>query len=193
MLIPAVVSLLLAAPPPATSPGPYQAFHLGMALSGAAIYRMDSMPANLRADGAQMIDKARVLSAKVGVPYPDDPVLKGAESDTAAAIAYVMGASRHPITRLLQERHGRPTAALFELGLLSHIAITNGVPSAEAGQEIASLIETAGRDSGVPREHWIGLVEAYRARKSENDRIDAMMAMIQSVGKSLRSAAAATR
>lgn len=188
-----VVSLLLAAPPTAPAPGPYQVFHLGIALSGSVVYRMDSMPANLNADGAQMIEKARALATKVGVPFPDDAVLKGAQSDTVAAMGYVMNARQHPISRLLQERHGRATAALFELGLVSHIALTGGVPSAQAGKDVAELIETSARDSGVPREQWIGLVEAYRNRKPEGERMDAMIAMIQTVGKSLRTSAAAAR
>jgi hypothetical protein len=82
---------------------------------------------------------------------------------------------------------------LFELGLVSHIAVTGGVPSAESAKALAELIETPGRESGLPREQWIGLVDAYRTRKAESERIDAMGAMFQAVAGSLRAKSAATR
>ena len=42
-------------------------------------------------------------------------------------------------------------------------------------------------------ESWIGVVDAYRTRKSENERIDSCGTMIQAVGKSLRSGAVPAR
>lgn len=192
MLIPAAVSLLLAAPPVAP-PDPHKVFTLGFVLSQAVVFRMDSMPANVNADGGKALQGARTLAARLDLPLPDDAVLKGEKSDTAAALGYVMQARQHPITQLLQQRHGRATAALFELGLVSHIAVTGGVPSAESAKTLAELIETPGRESGLPREQWIGLVDAYRTRKAESERIDAMGAMFQAVAGSLRAKSAATR
>ncbi len=108
-------------------------------------------------------------------------------------MGFLLKAREHPITLLLQERHGRATAALFELGLVSHLALTGGVPSPETAKDLADLIETPARDSGLPRESWIGVVDAYRTRKSENERIDSCGTMIQAVGKSLRSGAVPAR
>jgi hypothetical protein len=106
MLIPAAVSLLLAAPPVAP-PDPHKVFTLGFVLSQAVVFRMDSMPANVNADGAKALQGARTLAARLDLPLPDDAVLKGEKSDTAAALGYVMQARQHPITQLLQQRHGR--------------------------------------------------------------------------------------
>ena len=130
---------------------------------------------------------------KIGLPFPDDAIFTGARTDTVEAMGFLLKAREHPITLLLQERHGRPTAALFELGLVSHLALTGGVPSPAAAKDLADLIETPARDSGLPRDSWIGVVDAYRTRKSENERIDSCGTMIQAVGKSLRSRAAPAR
>lgn len=187
-----VVTLLLAAPPagPAASAlDPHKVFSYGLALSGAVVFRMDSMPENLNAEGVKALENARALSTKIGLPFPDDAIFKGARTDTVEAMGFLLKAREHPITLLLQERHGRPTAALFELGLVSHLALTGGVPSPETAKDLADLIETPARDSGLPRDSWIGVVDAYRTRKSENERIDSCGTMIQAVGKSLRSRA----
>jgi hypothetical protein len=192
----AVVTLLLAAPPsgPAASAmDPHKVFAYGLALSGAVVFRMDSMSDNVNAEGVKALENARALSAKIGLPFPDDAVFKGARTDTVEAMGFLLKAREHPITRLVQERHGRPTAALFELGLVSQLALTGGVPSPEAAKDLADLIETPARDSGLPRESWIGVVDAYRTRKSESERVELCLAMVQAVGKSLRSRAAAAR
>lgn len=197
MPIPAVVvTLLLAAPPPgpaASALDPHKVFSYGLALSGAVVFRMDSMPENVNAEGVKALQNARALSTKIGLPFPDDAVFKGARTDTVEAMGFLLKAREHPITLLLQERHGRATAALFELGLVSHLALTGGVPSPAAAKDLADLIETPARDSGLPRDSWIGVVDAYRTRKSENERIDSCGTMIQAVGRSLRSGAVPSR
>lgn len=192
----AVVGLLLAAPPSgptASAMDPHKVFSYGLALSGAIVFRMDSMPENVNAEGVRSLEDARALSTKIGLPFPDAPLFKGRTTDTFEAMGFLMKARQHPITLLLEERHGRPTAALFELGLVSHLALTGGVPGPEAAEGLADLIEAPARDSGLPRETWIGVVDAYRTRKSENERIDSCGTMIQAVGKSLRSRAAPAR
>jgi hypothetical protein len=191
MLIPAVVSLLLVAPPNTLSSDPHKVFTLGMTLSQGVMLRMDSLEASTNADGAKALRNARAIAAKLDLSLPDDPVLQGDRSDTVAAIGYLMKASQHPITRQLEERHGRATAALFELGLVSHIAIAGGVPRAEDAKDLAELIETPARESGLPREQWAGLVEAYRARKPVSERIDALGAMLRTVAGSLRAKSSA--
>lgn len=192
----AVVTLLLAAPPPgpaASAMDPHKVFSYGLALSGAVVFRMDSMPENVNAEGVKALQNARALSTRIGLPFPDDAVFKGAKTDTVEAMGFLLKAREHPITLLLQERHGRATAALFELGLVSHLALTGGVPSPETAKDLADLIETPARDSGLPRDSWIGVVDAYRTRKSENERIDSCGTMIQAVGRSLRSGAVPAR
>ena len=151
------------------------------------------MPESLHAEGVKARENARALATRIGLPFPDDAIFKGDQADTLEAMGFLMKARQHPITLLLQERHGRPTAALFELGLVSHLALTGSVPSVEAAPGLAELIETPARDSGLPRESWIGVVEAYRTRKSVNERIEAFGTMVQVVGKSLRSRAVPAR
>jgi hypothetical protein len=144
---------------------------------------MDSMPERLHAPGAEFLQDARRLATRLNVPLPDDPVLGGAQADTVAAMGYLMGAGNHPTARFLEQHEGRSAAALFELGLLSHLAMTAVVLGSDGAKGLADLCETAAKDSGLARDTWGGFVGALRSGKTAVAAKEAMASMIQVVGR----------
>lgn len=170
-----------AAPAPAVSQ--IQIWEVSVGLSGGVIYRMDTMPGSLHKPGEEMLRYSLQLAKRLSLPLPDDPVLRGAESDTLAAYGYVMGAANHPTAKFLAQQKGRPAAALFELGLLSHLAMTSVVPASDNGKELADQFEAAGRDTGLARDTWGGLVDALRSGKTRDAAKDALPDMLEAVGR----------
>jgi hypothetical protein len=160
-----------------------QIWELVVGLSAGVIYRMDSMPASLHQPGDEFLKHSLQLAKRLSLPLPDDPVLKGAEADTLAAMGYVIGAANHPTAKFLEERKGRAAAAIFELGLLSHLAMTSIVPSSDTAKGLADQMEAAARDTGLARETWGGLVDALRSGKTRDAAKDALPDMLKVVAR----------
>jgi hypothetical protein len=195
MTLQAIVSslALVVAPPAGTAPavpagtGPAltqaQIWNVAVGLSAGVVYRMDSMPARLHQPGAEFLQESLQLAKRLRLPVPDDPVLKGPEADTLAAMGYVMGASDHPTAKFLAERQGRAAAALFEFGLLSHVVMTAVEPSSENAKMLADQMESAARDTGLARDTWGGFVDALKKGKTRDAAKDALPDMLKVVAR----------
>jgi hypothetical protein len=184
----AVSSLALAVLAPPTSvaePAVSQAqiWQVAVGLSAGVVYRMDSMPARLHQPGAEFLQETRQLAGQLGLPLPDHSVLKGPEADTVEAMGYLIGGKGHPTAQFLEQRKGHPAAALFQFGMLTHLAMTAVVPGSENAKGIADMVEDAARDSGIARETWSGFVDALRSGKTPVAAKDAMADMIKAVGR----------
>lgn len=179
-----VVSSVLLTAAPTTAPAVSKAkiWELGVTLSGALVYRMDSAPARQHANGQEFLVEARRMATELKLPLGDAPVVKAPQSDTVEVMGYLVGAKDNPITKELEKRGGRPAAALFELGLLSHFAMTSIAPGSENAKGIADMVEAAGRESGVARENWAGFADALRNGKTNVAAMQAMSKMITAVG-----------
>ena len=156
---------------------------VALTLSAGVVYRMDTMPESLHQPGAEFLQESLKLAKRVNLPVPSDPVLAGAEADTMLAMQYVMNASAHPTAKFLAERQGRPAAALFEFGLLSHLVMTAVEPSTENAILLADQMEAAARDTGLARSTWGGFVDALRNGKTRNAAKDALPDMLKVVAR----------
>ena len=180
-----VLSSLALAAPTAASPAvsQVQIWELAVSLSAGVVYRMDSMPANLHQPGNEFLQHGLELAKTLSVPLPDDPVLKGAEVDTMAAMGYLVGAGSHPTAKFLEKQGGRAAAALFEFGMLSHLAMTSVVPASETAKGLADQIETAAKDSGITPSTWNPFVDALRNGKTRDAAKNAMPDMLKVVAR----------
>lgn len=185
MSIPVLVvsSLLLA--PPVTAPAVprIKIWELSVSLSAGVAYRMDTSPARLHATGQELLGDAKRLAAEFSLPLGASPVLNGPQADTLEAMGYLVGTANHPAVQELEKRSGRPAAALFEMGLLTHLAMGSLKPGSENAKGIAEMFETAGKDSGVARASWMPFVDALRSGTTPTAAKEAMATMLQAVGK----------
>ena len=178
-----VSSLLLTAPPSTAAVPKAKIWELAVSLSAGVVYRMETSPARLRAPGQEFLVDARRLATEWSLPLGDSSVLTGPQSDTVEGMGYLVGTKDHPIVVALQKRGGRPDAALFELGLLSHLAMTSLAPGSENAKGVADMVEAAGKDSLVAPESWSGFVDALRNGKTKTSAKEAMAQMITAVGE----------
>jgi hypothetical protein len=146
--IPIVVAIAAAAPAAAqtaATPKPRKLliWELGVSLSAAIVYRMDSMPANLHKQGTDMLENARSVATRIGTTLPAHEALQGAEVDTLKALEYLQNPKEHPIARYLMEKDGEANAALFELGAQSHLAMLSMTPGRSVAKDLAARLESA--------------------------------------------------
>jgi hypothetical protein len=152
-----------------------------VSLSPAVVYRMDSMPTHLRKDGSEMLEHARSVATKVGTTLPQHLVLWGAEVDTLKALDYLQKPRENPIARYLLQSDGEATAALFELGALSHLALFHITPGNAVAKDLAARMESAALTAKLPRASWGGVVDALRKSGSDAAVTEEMIAMLRAV------------
>jgi hypothetical protein len=156
-------------------------WELGVSLSAAVVYRMDSMPAKLHKDGNDMLERARSLATQLGTTLPPHEALRGAEVDTVKALEYLQNPREHPIARDLLKSDGEANAALFELGALSHLAMMAMTPGSDVAKDFAARLESAALAAKLPRASWGRLVDALRKGAARDAVIDEMVAMLRAV------------
>src|SRR4030095_3744203 len=186
--IPAVVLTLAVAVPAAPAPSRSQVWELAVSLSAGVVYPTDRMAERLGPPGAgaDALQHAKELAAQMGVALPDSPVLRGPVADTMAAVEYIHLGSKHPTAQLIAQKRDASASALFELGLLSHVAMMSLKPSSDVAKAEAELLENAGKASGLPRATWGGLVDALRGGTDPVAAKKAMITLITAGGEAIK-------
>jgi hypothetical protein len=181
----AVVALSISLPAAAQRPPSRRAmvWEVAVSLSAGVIYRMDTMPLQNK-DGNAMLEHARALAPRLGMPLPDHAALEGAEVDSMVAVQYLYDPVPHPIATYLAEKDGKPMAALFTLGALSHLAVMQ--MSSDSAKDLAGRLEAAALEAQLPRATWGGLVDGLRAGIPKSERIELMIALLKAVAAAVK-------
>jgi hypothetical protein len=164
------------------------AWHLGDRLSFAALAHDRGLaPQSV----PKWFDEAQMAAKSLGTSVDGLPEA-ASSGDTAAAsqqvIDYLIAQGRHAGGEIAQ-KHGRETAALFEVALKSNILLLLYTPNSTATNSIAAAISRAAPQGGLPRELWTPLLETLNKQASLDEVRTAVRKMHAVVDQYLATAA----
>jgi hypothetical protein len=133
-------------------------------------------------EGDEQLRRAEMFAGALTLSLPPRPIKSGDKTtDLSAGLTYVMQSAGPRISEQLTASEGRPTAALFDLGLRSALGAILYVRGKPEFADMARAIEALGKESGAPSTAWGGLASAMREGSTANEVRQALVTMIERI------------
>lgn len=144
-----------------------QSWQLGKSLSFAALLRGRHGPDEVVKKTLLDVSK-NAHALNVDVPRPEK-LTGDVESDTAAAIQFLLDTAGKPIYNTLQENYGDQHSALFELATKSTLLTMLYVPGDSTSQSFSAAIERAATKAQLEESVWLPLVKKVNAKSKQEE------------------------
>ncbi len=135
----------------------FQSWELGKSLAFAALIRGKHGPdATVKSMLLTVSKNSQAL--KVTVPAPDKQT-DDVNTDTAAAIEFLLNKAGKPIYKSLQENHGEDHSALFELAVKSTLLSMLYEPGDSTSEAFATAIRRSAKNASLDEAVWKALTD----------------------------------